>query len=172
MKPSKIILSLALLFLTVISVRAQDCQCPEEVQDNKTVLKVIGVNDYVNFLNIEGLQKYSNINYEQFDLESNKVRRYILNNHGKNMAVKATYGKDGNLMKGSLITKNSRLPKVIQNYLVTGNYEGWTMTSNKTVVRDFNALNTEYEVKIKRDTMKQTLYFDHLGNRITRLTRS
>lgn len=171
MKPTSIILSLGILFLTVFSVKAQDCKCPEVKLGNESVLSVINVSDYANFLNIEGLKKYSNIKFEGFDSKADRLREYTLKNNGRNIRLYATYGKDGNLIKGRLVTKNARLPKVIQDYLVTDNYRGWTMTSNKTIVRDFNSKKTEYEVKIQKDKIKQTLLFDHFGNRITRLAK-
>lgn len=172
MKPTKILLSIAILLLTVISVKAQDCECPEEAQINKTELTMIGLDDYVNFLSIEGLKKYSNINYQGLKYKSNKARAYNLSSYNHRISLDATYGRDGNLTKGMLVAKNYPLPKVIYDYLVTDNYKDWTMTSNKTIIHDFDALTTEYEVKIQRDKMKQTLFFDHLGNRITRLAQS
>lgn len=172
MKPTRIILSLAILFLTAQSVKAQDCECPEVVLENESVLTVIKASDYANFLNIEGLKKYSNIKYDGLDLDSPDIKEYTLKNNGKHIKLYATYGRDGNLIKGRLIRKNDRLPKVIQDYLVTDNYRGWTMKSNTTIVHDFNAEKTEYEVKIQRDKMKQTLFFDQFGNRIERIARS
>jgi hypothetical protein len=171
MKPTRIILSLSILFLTALSVKAQDCNCPEEVLGNATKLTVIGVNDYANFLHVKGLKKYSNINYIGLDSNTSEIRGYTLRNNGKHVILFATYGRDGDLIRGRLIAKNSPMPKVIRDYLVTDNYKDWTMTSNKILVRDFNAEKTEYEVKIQRDKMKQTLFFDHFGNRIKKLTR-
>ena len=172
MKPTRIILSLAILFLTAQSIKAQDCECPEVVLENESVLNVIEMSDYAKFLNIEGFKKYSNIKYEGFGLNSPEVREYTLKNNGKHIRLYATYGRDGNLIKGRLIIKDSRLPRVIQDYLVTDNYRGWTMISNRTIVHDFNAETTEYEVTIERDQMKQTLLFDQFGNRIERLAHS
>jgi len=173
MKPSRIVLSIGILFLTVLPIMAQNCKCPEEAQGDRTALTVIGVNDYANFLNIDGLKKYSNIVYEGLNLTSNEVMvGYTLNSHSKDRIIFATYDKDGNLIKGSLITKNSPLPKDIRDHLGTENYSGWTMTSNKIIVHDFSAQKTEYEVKIRQGKMKKTLFFDHLGNPMTRLTRS
>lgn len=165
-------LSLGVLFLTALPVKAQDCECPEVALGNESVLTVIKVSDYANFLNVEGLKKYSNIKFSGYELYSPEAREYTLQNNGKNIRLFATYGKDGNLIKGKLVAKNTRLPKVIIDYLVTDNYRGWTMTSNKTIVRDFNAQKTEYEVIIQRDKMKQKLLFDHIGNRITKLAKN
>ncbi|SMO79335.1 hypothetical protein [Fodinibius sediminis] len=172
MKPSRIILSLGILLLTALSIKAQDCKCPEAAMEDVSELTVIGVADYANFLNINGLKKYSNIKYEGLPFNSTEVRRYILKNDRRNTRIKATYGRDGNLINGIYIMKDSPIPKVIRDYLVTDSYRGWTMTSNKTIVHDFDMQKTEYEVKIQRGKMKQTLFFDLYGNRIKKLART
>ena len=160
-------LSLGLLFLTALSVNAQGNQKSDVALDQKTVLKVIGVSDYANFLNIEGLDKYSNIKRKGYKNDS-----YVLRSKNKHIDLYATYGSDGNLIKGKLITKNSRLPLAVKSYLTTDSFKEWTMISNKVIVRDFDAKKTEYEVEVLRDGKKMKLYFDHTGNRITKLSRS
>jgi hypothetical protein len=68
--------------------------------------------------------------------------------------------------------KNVPLPKTISANLATDDYKEWTMIGNKIVVHDFNTLRTEYEVKLQNDKMKQTLFFDHSGNRIKKISRT
>ncbi|MDZ7680364.1 MAG: hypothetical protein U5J63_01325 [Fodinibius sp.] len=99
MKPTRIILSLAILFLTAQLVKAQDCECPEVILENESVLNNIGVSDYANLLNIEGVKKYSNIKFEGLNMNSPEVEKYILQNNGKHISLYATYGKDGNLSR-------------------------------------------------------------------------
>lgn len=167
MNTNKIILIMALFLLTAISVNGQKSQQSEVALVQQTELKVIGVSDYANFLNIEGLDKYSNITHKGF-----KNGSYILRSKNQYIDLRATYDADGNLIKGKLVTKNSRLPLLIKDHLIADNYKEWTMISNKIVVRDFDANKTEYEVEMHRDGQKMKLYFDHRGNRIERLSRS
>lgn len=156
-----------------LSLNAQDCTCPEEtVQESTTVLTMISENDYPNFLNINGLKKYSNIKYRGLIPGSDDIKSFSLKSTGKEFKLFATYREDGSLIKGTLTRKDSRLPKIIRDYLASDDYMDWTMIHNKTIVHDFNAQRTEYEVNLERDGMKQTLLFDHSGNRIRRFTES
>ncbi|MDR8391171.1 hypothetical protein NC796_08485 [Aliifodinibius sp. S!AR15-10] len=170
-----IVLSIGILFLVVPSLNAQDCNCSEAtavVQGEPTsVLTGISESDYPYFLNIKGLKKYSNITYNGLPVGSSNAN-YSLRSDGKGMKLSATYGEDGNLINGWYITKNRVIPRAIREFLTTENYIGWTMTDNKIVVHDFDALKTEYEVKLQKDNMKQTLFFDHSGTQIKKLSRT
>lgn len=171
MKTSKIILSLGILLLASLPIRAQTCECPEVPVEQTTTPKVMGVNDYTNFLTIEGLKKYSNIKYEGID-KNLSAKRFILSSKNNRTSIYAIYGTDGNLLRARLVTKNVRLPKAIQHYLVTNDYRDWTMTSNKVIVHDFDRDKTEFEVIIQRDNKKQKLLFDNSGIPIEMLSRS
>lgn len=156
-----------------LPLNAQDCICPEEtVEEITTVLTTIGENDFPNFLNINGLKKYSNITYTGEDFNSPEAKTFTLKSSGKKYRLYATYGEDGNLIRGIFTTEDTYLPKVIRGYLATDDYKDWTMTNYKTIVRNFDVQRTEYEVKLERDDMKQRLFFDHSGNRIKRLSRA
>ncbi|MCW9708214.1 hypothetical protein [Fodinibius salsisoli] len=173
MKTTKIIVSLSVLFLMALSLKAQDCRCPEEVVVEKTtVLTMIGENDYPNFLNISGLKKYSNIRYTGLAPGSAGAKTFTLKNTGKKFKLFATYREDGSLIKGIITSKDAPVPLTIRNYLAADDYKDWTMVHNKTVVRNFDAQRTEYEVDLERDGMKQRLFFDHSGNRIKKLSRA
>ncbi len=172
----KIILSTGLLFFNVLLVNGQvannkDCTCLEDTISDQSVLLSIGEDAYPNFLNISGLRKYSNINFDGLNSLSQKINIYTLKGSSKKAELRATYHKkDGRLINGHYITENTYLPKVILIALVEDR-KGWTMTSNKTIVHDFDAQRTEYEVKMSKNNNKQTLYFDHSGKPIKKLSR-
>jgi hypothetical protein len=173
----KIILGTGFLFSYTPLLNAQDCKCPEVrtvLQTEPTsVLTEIRVSEYPYFLNIAGLKKYSNIQYIGLDENSYpEADFFTIKSKNKGMNLKATYGKDGNLIDGRLIMENVPLPKTISGNLVTDEYKGWTMTGNKIIVHDFNAHKTQYEVKLQHDKMKQTLFFDYAGNRIKNISRT
>lgn len=173
MKPTKIISTLSILFLATLSLNAQDCTCPEEtVEEPTTVLTTIGEQDYPNFLTLNGLKRYSNIRYSGLLPGSADAKSFTIRTNGKRYQLNATYGADGNLIRGIYTTKDSNIPRTIRDYLATDDFKGWTMIHNKTIVRDFDVERTEYEVNLERDGVKQTLLFDHSGNRIRRLARS
>lgn len=166
---SNIVLTTGLLFaLVVASVQAQDVKelCPCEV-DSK--ISMITEEDYPNFLNIPALKKYSNIIYNGLGSDPADVYEYHLAGRAKNISVDALYGKDGKLVTARLVKKDTPLPDFVSKQLVSGSYKDWTMRSNKTFVKDFDAMSTEYEVKMKNGKNKLTLYFDSAGNRIDRL---
>lgn len=175
----KILLGTGFLFFYTPLLNAQDCKCQEVITvqqiEPTSFLTEIGVNEYPYFKNISGLKKYSNIKYIGLDENSYpKADFFTIKSKNKDMNLKATYGKDGNLIDGRLTMENVPLPSTISTNLVADEYKGWTMTSNKIVVHDFDTLRTEYEVKLEqdKDKMKQTLFFDHSGNRIQKISRT
>lgn len=166
---TKVALAIGVIsFLGLTTVQAQDAKTPCTCESD-TKISVITAEDYPNFLDISSLKKYSNIFYNGMNSDVERVREYRLAGHSKDTSVEALYGKDGKLITGKLVVKNSPLPGAINRYLVTDTYKDWTMVSNKIFVKDFDAMSTEYEVKMKKGKEKQTLYFDSAGNQITRL---
>lgn len=173
----KIILSLGFLFFNVLLVNGQvandkDCTCSEETISDPSALILIGEDDYPYFLNISDLKKYSNIKYAGIELPSSQVESYTLKSNNKQVTLLATYAKDGKLINGLMVSKNTVLPQAILVYLIDKDNKGWTMTSNKTFVYDFDAQRTEYEVKMKKDKNKRTVFFDHTGKPIKKLSRT
>lgn len=173
----KIILSTGFLFFNVLLVNGQvgndkDCTCSEVVISDQNELVLIGEDDYPNFLNISDLKKYSYIKYDGIISPSPDIDSYIMKSSNKHATLYATYAKDGKLINGLLVSKNTILPQAILLYLIDNGHKDWTMTSNKTFVHDFDAQKTEYEVKMKKDKNKQVLYFDHTGKPIKKLSRS
>ena len=171
-----LILSTSFLFFNVQFVNGQisndkDCPCSEIAITDQSVLLLIGEYDYPNFLNISSLNNYSNINLDYTNIRSPKTKTYTLTGSSKNATLLATYNKkDGNLINGHYVEKNTRLPRAILVTLVEEN-KGWTMTKNKTIVHDFDPQRTEYQVKMKNGKNKQTLYFNHAGKPIKKRSR-
>ncbi|GAA5520866.1 hypothetical protein LQ318_03940 [Aliifodinibius salicampi] len=160
------------LFLNSLIVNGQNCKCPDEVlvvyEEPAMPLVSITEKDYPNFLNISGLERYSNIKY----LGSTKnSKSYTLKSKSNQVNLNATYAQDGKLIHGKLTVKNAPLPKIISRHLASDDYKNWIMKSNKTVIHDFDALKTEYEIKLQQDKKKQTLYFNHKGDQIKKLSR-
>lgn len=170
----KIILSTGFLFFNVLLVNGQvgndkDCTCPEVAIFDQSVLGLIGEEDYPYFLNISDLKKYSNVQYG--GLIGRSAKTYTINTRNKQINLHAKYAKNGKLIKGLLVTKNSPVPLVILLYLIDY-HKDWIMTSNKTFVHDFDTQKTEYEVKMEKDGKKQTLFFDHAGKPLKKLSRT
>lgn len=158
------LITVVLSLTAVTLVRGQYAPCVDTEPAKK--LSVITESDYPNLLHISGLKHYSNVNYT---VEIDGNRQYRLEGESKNSSLFALYDKDGNLIEASYMTKNTPLPGYIYRTLAAGSFDGWTMTSNKKVVKNFDVMQTEYEVQLKKDKMKQTLYFDHAGNLMPRL---
>lgn len=176
-------IALLILFFITLSAHGQNVACPEVaavvqnepkdlLNEPTMVLGEIKEDDYPYLLNISGLKKYSNIKYRGQPISFYKNRNYDLISNGKQMKLIATYGEDGNLIKGSLVKKNSHLPVFIRENLHTYWAGGWQMIGNKIFINDFDPLKTEYEVELQHDDKKRTVYFDYLGKSIKRLGHS
>lgn len=131
---------------------------------------LIEEDDYPYFLNISDLKKYSTIKYA--GVLGTSIDSYTMKSSNKHVSLHATYAKDGKLINGLLVSKNTVLPQAILLYLISEGHKGWTMTNNKIFVHDFDAQRTEYEIKMKKDKNKQTLYLDHTGKPIQKLSRT
>jgi len=88
-----------------------------------------------------------------------------------NMNLTARYDRRGNLVESTLYRKNTALPSPVRKQLVSEDLTGWMMIENEMVVRDFETEKTEYKVILEKNNNKQTLYFDHEGNRIQQFAR-
>lgn len=164
---TKILLPIGLFALLVTStVQGQAVKAPCETESK---ISVITEEDYPNFLNITDLEKYSNVIYNGLDVNRNKVSELRLVGNGKDTSLEAVYGRDGKLISAKLVKKDHPLPSIISRHLVSDSFKDWTMISNKTYVRDFDAMSTEYEVVMKKGKTKQTVHFDYHGNPISRL---
>lgn len=172
----KLILGTGMLLVTASSVSAQNCECPEgtvAVQNSPaTELKSIGESDYPYFLNIKNLSRYSNIMYDGLSLHSPSVRSYRLISRSRQIDLNASYRKDGTLIDGQLIIKDSPLPSNISKSVIKNGFKGWIMIENKIIVHDFDAQRTEYEVTLQRGEEKQTLFLNRNGELIEKLSRT
>jgi len=167
------VLSAGLLMITSSTVNGQDCTCVEETEvpiEGAFFLNLINEDDYPHFMHISGLKRYSNVVYDE-SAQSPELSSYHIKSNNKNVDLRATYDKDGRLIRAKYVTKNTRLPKSISEYIVRDEYKDWTMVSNKVIVHDFDAQSTEYRIKMKNGKQTQTLHFDRSGNRIDKLAR-
>lgn len=168
MKTKVALVSGLISVLGLTAVQAQNVKDPCTCESDSRI-SVITENDYQNFLDISALKKYSNVIYNGLYEDTDRIYEYRLAGNGKDTSINALYGKDGKLITARLVKKNTPLPNIINRYLVSDDFKDWTMVSNKTFVKDFDAISTEYEVKLKKGKEKRTLYFDSAGNPITRL---
>lgn len=166
---------LIMSFLLTLSVNAQKIDCAEfegfDTNKLPTLLRSIGEEDFSNFLNVMSLKDHSNVIYEGLPLDCYKNRQFSLTGKGKNIELDATYGDDGNLIKGKLIKIDAHIPFLIRKHCSAYLHEGWEMISNKIFIIDFNPVKTEYEIELMREDEKLTLFFDHTGKQIRRLSR-
>ncbi len=132
------------------------------------ILSTITADDYSHFLHLSELQKFSNIDYSKLAVNYSENNNYRLNAQGAQSTLKAIYRNDGSLKHAKLVTVDSRLPMKIIRQLASAPYEGWVMTGNRTIVRNFNPELTKYEVTISNGEMQQTLRLDATGKQVRR----
>lgn len=156
----------------VVSAQGTDMQ--KDVADMQilpgNVISSITADDYPHFLHLSELQKFYNIDYRKLEVNLTEYNNYRLHAQGAKSTLKAVYREDGSLRHARLVTVDSRLPMNIRNQLVSEPYEGWEMTGNRTIVRNFNPKLTKYEVTMSNGDKQQTIRFDATGKQTRRFT--
>jgi hypothetical protein len=81
--------------------------------------------------------------------------------------VYGLYNKDGDLKKMKVLANDVALPASISEAATSGNYDGYSIKSDKYVKMVDNKNNREYvEVTVEKGGDKKKLYFDPKGNLI------
>ena len=80
--------------------------------------------------------------------------------------VDAIYTKDGKLVRSREVIVNSTLPKPIVKAIETGPYKGWAIVGDRSIITVAKNNSVHYAVKIEKNNVKHTLYFDKNGNQL------
>jgi len=91
---------------------------------------------------------------------------YVANATGKNMTCEAVYDKNGNLVYAVTIQTNFKLPEIVME-TIANKYNGWNVTGDKRVIRNFDKNMSHMEIKIENEDESKTLYFDSNGEEIS-----
>lgn len=91
------------------------------------------------------------------------TRNYILESHSNNIEVQASYNTHGQLIEATLIRTDSKLPIHILEHLFT-EHEGWSMTSNRITVKDFDPEKVSYEISLEKDGKTKKVKYDGSTN--------
>lgn len=142
-----------------------------DIQMPGTLLTVITADDYPYFLHLSELQNYSNIDYRGRLVNFNEQNHYRLSAVGANSSLRAIYNSDGSLRNAKLITKDSRLPVHIYRQVAMESKEGWIMTGNRMIVRNFNPNLTKYQVTLSNGEKQKTMRFDASGKKVKLFAR-
>lgn len=171
--PKLILISFILCSFTfAVNVQESNAQAtPSKITKGKdTMLINLEQEQYPEFRNIHNLNKYANVTYTGLDSSSARLSKFSLQIDSPRLKLKALYHKDGRLIRGIMVKKDTKLPTAIYRSLARVHYNGWAMISNKTVVVNFNPSRTQYMVKMQKGEQEQTLYFNSYGAPINRLT--
>lgn len=97
---------------------------------------------------------------------------YVLTGTGSTIDVEAWYDLEGNLIEATLIKKDTQIPIPILRYIYSDNeFDGWIMTGNEKVVKDFDPYHTEYKVTMSNGNETRILHFREHGESIALLDR-
>jgi hypothetical protein len=103
------------------------------------------------------------------NMKSKNNNRFVLTGSGYKLDMTATYDKDGHLVNSLLTMRDIRIPRAIQQYIYSDKFEGWTMTGNEKIVKDFDPYQTEYKIIMTNGTEEKVLSFREYGNTFTLL---
>ncbi|MGM0586908.1 MAG: hypothetical protein ACQETE_00695 [Bacteroidota bacterium] len=90
---------------------------------------------------------------------------YVVEAKGKGYTIRAIYDETGKLRYSKATMKNAALPTAITQKIAADEaYQGWTITGNQEVIRNFKEDQKTYKVTLAKDGKKKTVYFDRMGN--------
>lgn len=154
----------------IVTPIEQTVDCSNISQANIGSINTIVEDDYPFLRNLDCLTNGDFHKKRGWNLKLRNVSRsadiYDLRGNGHNINVKATYDSDGNLIEALLTKKDTTIPLAIRQFIASGEFEGWTMTGNEKVVKDFDPYQTEYNVILSNGDEEQILHFKDEGNRL------
>lgn len=150
--------------------------CSENIPlKSDTILKnTFNEEDYPYLRNLECLKNKNFLNARGFtstfkNMKSRNNSHFVLTGSGYKLNMRATYAKDGTLVKSLLTMQDIRIPSAIRQYIFSGKFKGWTMTGNEKIVTDFDPYQTEYKIIMTKGTKEKVLSFREYGNTFTLL---
>lgn len=155
---------------------SSDCSENIPVQTDATIPNTFNEEDYPYLRNLECLKNKNFLNARGFtstfkNMKSKNNNRFVLTGSGYKLDISATYDKNGNLVQSLLTMRDIRIPHAIRQYIYSGKYDGWTMTGNKKIVKDFDPYQTEYEIIMTDGSKKKVLNFREYGSTFTLLEK-
>lgn len=98
------------------------------------------------------------------------TERYVIEGKAKNEEMYAEYdGRNGNLIKATVIQRNIPLPKNITSMLANSDYSEWAMVGNTRVIKNFQQSSIRYEVVLMKEGELRIEHFDANGEMINQL---
>lgn len=127
--------------------------------------------DYPYLRNLECLKNGDFLEQRGWNWTLNNINtpnpsHFELSGSGPYIDVQATYDAEGNLIESLLRIKDTAIPPAVRRFIFSGEFEGWTMTGNEKVVKDFDPHQTKYYVTLSNGNDKKILAFKDEGNRI------
>ena len=154
--------------------QADDCSNINQANIERPVIYAIVEEDYPYLKNLECLKnedfqeslKKRGWNLHLNDVNPRDPSHFELSGSGPRINVHATYDADGNLVESMLRMEDIVIPIALREFIHSGEFEGWTMTGNEKVVKDFDPYQTEYNVTLSNGNKEKILSFKDQGNRL------
>lgn len=157
----------------VVTIDAQPVDCSKAALgkiERKT--NIITEQDYPYLRDIEclknGYLKKDQVRIKLRNISQVNPTSFVLRGKGNRTSVHATYNRDGKLIQAELNKKDTVLPAAIREYIYSS-YNGWTMTGNNMIVRDFDTHKTEFTVNLKNGSEEKVLLFKNNGHHFVHL---
>lgn len=148
-----------------------DCSDINQIDIHTEPVNTIVEEDYPYLRNLECLKnddflKQRGWNWQLRNVNPRNPSHFKLSGSGPNINVQATYDAEGNLVESLIRKKDTAIPLAIRQFIYSGEFEGWAMTGNEKLVKDFDPYQTEYIVTLSNGDEEQILTFKDEGNRI------
>lgn len=166
-------LILTTLLLAIVYAPAAFSQAPptQEYEPSDSQLSIQENNLYC-FQTLQCLRAENPFNNSSIaDIMLNDTQeKYVIEGKSRNEELYAEYnGKNGTLIKATVIQRNIILPKHLLVTLTSGEFKSWTMVGNKRTIKNFSKDSIEYEVVLMKDGELRIEYFDSNGMVIDQL---
>lgn len=152
----------------VVTIDAQPVDCSKAALAKiERKSNLITEEDYPYLRDIECL-KNGYLKKDQVKIKLRNISRvnptsFVLRGTGNRTSVHATYNRDGKLIQAEINKKDTVLPAAIREYIYSS-HNGWTMTGNNMIIRDFDTRKTEFTVNMKNGSEEKVLHFKNNGH--------
>jgi hypothetical protein len=150
-------------FLNRLSLQASQNSTDSEKPKNTLTITEDNFNCFQNLECLKRNNPFPNSNLSNIRLNDRRAEGYTVEGSSKNESLYAEYNYRGELVKASVIQRNIPLPRAINEVLVTGKFESWTMIGNELVIQNFDRSNMQYKVILQNGDDIRVEYFNKYG---------
>lgn len=95
------------------------------------------------------------------DSVENYLQELSIAMKGVNVELSATYNKKGELLRATYKRQNLALPAALLSHIAIDEFDGWNMTGNEMIMKNFEENKTNYTVELQNNSSTKLLTFTH-----------